>query len=89
MLSSVVSYSLFTFVFGTAPIFGIPRFSFTSVLELPWYLLLSLACAATGWAYVRTFRVLKYSVFGKLRARVGIMWTTALGGVLMGLFGIL
>ncbi|MDR3044922.1 MAG: chloride channel protein [Desulfovibrio sp.] len=89
VLSSVVSYSLFTFVFGTAPIFGIPRFSFTSVLELPWYLLLSLACAATGWAYVRTFRVLKYSVFGKLRARVGIMWTTALGGVLMGLFGVL
>ncbi|MBG3877041.1 chloride channel protein, partial [Desulfovibrio oxamicus] len=89
VLSSVVSYSLFTFVFGTAPIFGIPRFSFTSALELPWYLLLSLACTASGWAYVRTFRVLKYSVFGKLRARVGIMWTTALGGVLMGLFGIL
>ncbi len=89
VISSVVAYSIFTMAFGTAPMFGIPQFSFSNVMELPFYVALALACAVTGWLYVRTFTFLKYSVFEKMRARVGIMWTMAAGGLIMGLFGMM
>lgn len=89
VISSVVAYSIFTMAFGTEPMFGIPAFSFSNIMELPFYVVLSLACAVSGWLYVRTFVYLKYSVFEKLRVRVGIMWTMAAGGLLMGLFGML
>lgn len=87
--SSVVAYSIFTMAFGTAPMFGIPQFSFQSIAELPVYVILAFACAITGWLYVQSFTYLKYSVFDKLRGRVGIMWTMTLGGLIMGLFGML
>ena len=87
VLSSVVSYSLFTFFYGTEPIFGIPRFVFNHAAELPFYILLALVCTAAGWLYIKTFTTVKYSVFWRLKTKVGLMWTTALGGLLMGLFG--
>ncbi len=89
VISSVVSYSMFTLVFGTDPIFGIPQFSFHSMRELPFYLILSLVCAVFGWLYVSTFRIIKYSVFARMRQKVGIMWTMTAGGLLMGLSGML
>lgn len=87
VLSSVVAYSIFTFFFGTQPIFAIPKFAFDHPAELPYYILLALVCTLTGWMYVRCFYTVKYSVFWRLKAKVGIMWTMALGGLLMGVFG--
>ncbi len=87
VLSSVVAYSFFTFFYGTKPIFGIPSFSFHDPRELIFYALLALACAATGWLYVKSFYFIKYSVFWKIKERVGLMWATGLGGLLMGLLG--
>jgi len=89
VLSSVVAYSLFTLFYGTEPIFGIPHFSFHDARELIFYALLAVACAASGWFYVRTFYFVKYSVFGRLQEKVGLMWATAVGGLLMGLMGML
>lgn len=89
VISSVVAYSIFTFAFGTEPMFGIPEFSFSNIFELPFYVILAFACALTGWMYVRTFQYLKYSVFEKMRAKVGIMWTMAAGGLIMGMFGMM
>ena len=37
--------------------------------------------------YIRTFRFIKYSVFNQIRDRVGLMWATALGGLMMGIMG--
>lgn len=87
VLSSVVAYTIFTFFFGTDPMFGIPQFSFEDARELPFYALLAFVCAGAGWMYVRSFRFLKFSVFAKINAKVGLMWTTALGGLLMGVLG--
>lgn len=89
VLSSVVAYSIFAFVFGTDPMFAIPRFSFTNFIELPIYLTLALACSVMGWVYVRTFRALKYGVFLRLQERIGVMWTTALGGLVVGICGVM
>ncbi|MGM0646460.1 MAG: chloride channel protein [Thermodesulfobacteriota bacterium] len=87
VISSVVSYTLFTLVFGTDPIFGIPRFSFHDPRELLFYGVLALVCSLTGWFYVRTFFAIKYSVFEQIKKKVGLVWTTGLGGLLMGLLG--
>lgn len=87
VISSVVSYSLFTLAFGTDPIFGIPKFSFSDVRELPFYMILAVACAASGWFYVRTFTFVKYRVFWPMTDKLGFTWTLGLGGLAMGLLG--
>ncbi|MFP4071247.1 MAG: chloride channel protein [Desulfovibrionales bacterium] len=89
VISSVVAYTLFTLVYGTEPLFGIPRFSFSDARELPFYILLSLVCAAAGWFYVKTFFFIKFNVFNRILDRVGLIWTTALGGLVMGLVGMM
>lgn len=88
VLSSVTAYSLFTLFFGTDPIFGIPHFVFHDVRELLFYAVLAFVCAGTGWLYVKSFYGIKYSVFFRIKDKLGLMWATALGGLLMGLFGI-
>ncbi|MDD3312429.1 chloride channel protein [Pseudodesulfovibrio sp.] len=88
VMSSVVSYSIFTFFFGTDPIFGIPRFSFRDPRELIFYAILAFVCAAVGWMYVRTFYYIKYHIFFPLREKIGLMWAMGLGGLAMGVLGI-
>jgi CIC family chloride channel protein len=87
IISSVVSYSLFTLVFGSEPIFGIPKFEFSDIRELPVYAILGLVCAATGWFYVRTFRFIKFKVFWPLTDRFGFVPAVALGGLGMASIG--
>ncbi|MBC17149.1 Chloride channel core [Pseudodesulfovibrio profundus] len=89
VMSSVVSYSIFTFFYGTEPIFGIPRFSFHDPRELIFYVLLAFVCAAVGWMYIRTFTIIKYNIFYPLREKLGIIWSMGIGGLAMGLIGIL
>jgi len=89
VISSVVAYSIFTLVFGTEPIFGIPRFSFSNPLELPFYAILALCCALSGWFYVRSFYFIKYKFFRPLMDKWGVIWTMGLGGLIMGVLGVL
>ncbi len=87
VLSSVVSYTIFTIFFGTAPILSIPSFHFTNPLEIVFYVVLAIVCSMSGWLYVQSFRWVKYSVFFRLRERVGIVWGIGIGGLCMGLIG--
>lgn len=87
IISSVVSYSLFTLVFGADPIFGIPSFTFADIRELPLYALLGLVCAATGWSYVTTFRGIKYRIFWPLTDRFGFVPSLTLGALSMAALG--
>lgn len=87
IISSVVSYSLYTLAFGTKPIFGIPSFSFSDIRELPVYALLGLVCAATGWMYVTIFRNIKYRIFWPLTDKYGFMAPMFLGAMGMAAIG--
>ena len=87
VLSSVTAYSIFTLVFGTEPIFGIPTFRFTNLAELPVYIVLAMFCSLTGWLYVRTFSFIKYRIFWPLTDKFGFVWAMGLGGLVMGLCG--
>ncbi len=55
IIASVISYSMFTFVFGFEPIFGTPAFAFRDARELAVYAVLGLICAPFGTFYVRTY----------------------------------
>lgn len=88
VLSSVVAYTLFTLFFGTAPMFAIPTFSFSDARELPFYIILAVFCALTGWLYVKTFYFIKYKVFFNLMGKIGLPLTTGLGGLAMGVLGV-
>jgi len=83
----VVSYSLFTLVFGTEPIFGIPHFTFTDPRELPFYAMLAVVCAVSGWFWIKTFTTIKYKIFWPMTDKLGFVWTMGFAGLLMGLIG--
>ncbi|MDQ7031897.1 MAG: chloride channel protein [Desulfonauticus sp.] len=85
--SSVVAYTIFTLFFGNEPIFGIPKFFFTNPAELIFYAILALFCSFTGKFYVKTFFFIKYKIFWPLKDKLGIPFTLALGGLLMGTLG--
>ncbi|MFA7166324.1 MAG: chloride channel protein [Desulfoplanes sp.] len=87
VISSVVSYSLFTLAFGTEPIFGIPHFTFTDPRELPFYAILAVVCAASGWFWIKTFTTVKYKIFWPMTDKLGSVWTMGFAGLLMGLIG--
>lgn len=87
VLSSVVAYTIFSFTFGNKPIFDIPTFHFRDGRELIFYAILALFCTATGWFYIKTFRFLKFSIFGKIREKAGITAAMTMGGLCMGMLG--
>jgi chloride channel protein, CIC family len=87
IVSSVVAYTLFTFFFGRHSIIQTPDYHFGNVMELPFYLVLSVVVSLAAHFYIRTFFFFKFKVFGKLRERWGITPTMVVGGVAMGLFG--
>jgi CIC family chloride channel protein len=89
IVCSVSAYTVFTLFFGTAPYVSIPDLSPATVQEAPFYLLLALACAGSAWLYVKGFYFIKYRVFGKFSGRLGLPLTTALGGLVMGVAGML
>jgi CIC family chloride channel protein len=88
IFSSVTASSIFTFFFGNDPILDLPAFVFRDVRELAFYGLLAVVCSAGGWLYVRAFYGIKYSVFFRVKAARGLMWTAGLGGLCTGLLGL-
>src|SRR5208282_2076045 len=55
LASSIVAYSTFALFITPRPIFSLPDLTFHGLRELPLFTVLTLACAAVGWLYVRVF----------------------------------
>jgi len=83
IISSSVSYAIFTGIFGHQPIFAIPSIQFSSALELLLYAVLGLVCVPFGYMYVKTFYGLRDRFFRKLPVRRALI--PAFGGLLVGL----
>ena len=83
IISSTVSYEIFTGIFGHQPIFAIPSIQFSSALELLLYAVLGLVCVPFGYMYVKTFYGLRDRFFRKLPVRRALI--PAFGGLLVGL----
>lgn len=83
MISSIVSYSVFTMVMGTGALFVAPPFAFASPLELIPYTILAFAVAFGSRSYVRTFYFIHHWFQALHLPRLA---KPVLGGVLAGLF---
>ena len=86
IISSSVSYAIFTGIFGHQPIFAIPAIQFSSALELLLYAILGLICVPFGYVYVRTFYGLRDRFFRKLPMKR--VFIPAFGGLLVGLIAL-
>ncbi len=83
IISSSVSYAIFTSIFGHQPIFAIPSIHFSSGFELLLYAVLGLICVPFGYMYVKTFYGLRDRFFRKLPVKRALI--PAFGGLLVGL----
>ena len=87
VVSSVVAYTLFAFVFGGKAILEAPNYVFSSALELPFYLTLAVVVSLAARLFIRTFFTFKFKLFGPLKKRFGPTLPMVLGGLGMGLLG--
>ncbi|HAM51327.1 MAG TPA: chloride channel protein, partial [Nitrospiraceae bacterium] len=83
IISSSVSYAIFTGIFGHQPIFAIPAIEFSNAVELLLYAVLGLVCVPFGYMYVKTFYGLRDHFFRKLPIKRALI--PACGGLLVGL----
>lgn len=83
IISSSVSYAIFTAIFGHQPIFATPSVQFSSAFELLLYAILGLVCVPFGYVYVKVFYGLRDRFFRKLPIRRAFI--PAFGGLLVGL----
>jgi len=86
IISSSISYAIFTGIFGHQAIFAIPSIGFSSALEMLLYAVLGLVCVPFGYVYVRTFYGLRDRFFRKLPIRRTLI--PAFGGLLVGLIAL-
>ncbi len=82
IISSITAFSLFGATTGWKPLLETPQFSFEHPLELIFFLLLGIICAALGKLYVKCFYGVQHLF--KLWA-FPIMLKPAVGGLLLGL----
>jgi CIC family chloride channel protein len=89
IISSVVAYSTFTFIFGHQPIFATPpiTFAFADARELLLYAVLGLVCVPVGWLYSRSLYGLRDRFFRRLPIKRHFI--PAVGGLLVGCLGLL
>jgi H+/Cl- antiporter ClcA/CBS domain-containing protein len=81
VIASMVSRSFF----GLKPAYSIPSFEFTSLMQLPWFLLLGIITGAAGAGFLKLLNSSE-STFKRIKAP--IYWRLALGGLIVGLIGI-
>jgi CIC family chloride channel protein len=80
LLASVVSSMLSRSFFGIHPWYEVPNFDFTSIAQLPWFVILGLFAGGVGAAFLRLLRISK-AVF----QHVPLLYVRmALGGLLVG-----
>lgn len=87
VVSSVVAYTLFAFVFGGRAILATPNYTFTNAFELPFYLALAVAASLAARLFIRVFFAVKFKVFGPIAKRFGPTVAMMAGGLGMGLLG--
>ncbi len=83
IISSIVSYTVFTLYYGWGTIFQIPRLSPVIALsELLIYAFLGIFCAAIGFIYIHIFYGLRDQFFSRIP--LPKLFKPALGGFLLG-----
>lgn len=85
VFSSVIAAMVSRSFFGINPVYTVPPFEFTSLLQLPWFVLLGLVCGIVGALFLKMIRQFKKSfnaVHWPIYAKM------AFAGLLVGLIAI-
>lgn len=85
VFSSVIAAMVSRSFFGIKPWYVVPPFEFTSVLQLPWFVLLGLVCGVMGAVFLKMIRQVK-GHFEQVRQPIYVKM--ALGGLVVGLIAI-
>jgi len=86
-IGSIVAYTVFSLIFGTALAFKTPNDLFFSHFEeLPFYLVFALICAVVGYVYTLTFYGLRDKFFHKIP--IPNHFKPAIGGLLVGVIAL-
>jgi CIC family chloride channel protein len=85
VFSSVVATMVSRSFFGIKPWYSIPPFEFTSVTQLPWFVLLGVACGVLGAVFLKMLQGSE-EYFGKLKIPIYIK--LALGGLIVGIIAV-
>ena len=85
VFASVVATMVSRSFFGIRPWYSVPSFDFTSVTQLPWFLLLGLLTGAMGAGFLKLLNRAE-EVFKRLQAPV--YFRLALGGLMVGVLAI-
>lgn len=85
VFSSVIAAMVSRSFFGIKPWYVVPPFEFTSVLQLPWFVLLGLGCGFMGAVFLKMIRQVK-GRFERLRQPIYVKM--ALSGLVVGLIAI-
>ena len=86
VMSSVVAYSIFTFVFGHQPIFASPALIFNDPRQLLLYAILGLVCVPVGWFYSKSLYGLRDHFFRRIPIKPHFI--PAIGGLVVGCIGL-
>jgi CIC family chloride channel protein len=86
IISSVVAYTIFTFIFGHGSIFETPNMSFVNPMELIFYGTLGLVCAPLGYIYVKIFYGSRDRIFRRIPIKKHFI--PAIGGLGVGAIGL-
>jgi chloride channel protein, CIC family len=85
VFSSVIAAMVSRSFFGIAPAYTVPPFEFTSLLQLPWFVLLGLVCGVVGALFLKMIRQVK-SNFDHVTWPIYVKM--AFAGLLVGLIAI-
>ncbi|HEU5124568.1 MAG TPA: ClcB-like voltage-gated chloride channel protein [Verrucomicrobiae bacterium] len=85
VFASVVAAMVSRSFFGIKPWYTVPPFEFTSVMQLPWFIVLGILAGALGAAFL-TLLHRSEELFKKIKAPIYIR--LALGGLLVGLIAL-
>ena len=85
VFASVVATMVSRSFFGIKPWYSVPAFEFTSIAQLPWFLLLGICCGLMGAAFLK---MLQRAEEGFKQLKVPIYVRLALGGLVVGIIAI-
>jgi CIC family chloride channel protein len=85
VFSSVVATMVSRTFFGIRPWYSVPAFDFTSVAQLPWFVLLGIACGLMGAVFLKMLRRSEEAV-GKWRAPIYVK--LMVGGLAVGIIAV-
>lgn len=85
VFSSVIAAMVSRSFFGIAPWYVVPPFEFTSVLQLPWFLLLGLLCGLFGALFLKMIRQVSHRIE---KFSWPIYMKMAMAGLVVGLIAI-